>query len=527
MGGTAFEEMCQEFKLKYNDKTSPYTHTLLTGGKYCFSDNDLLQISPIKPVKKTSASADRTRAPNIDRQDFIQQYQELFKEIPTVAEFAYVALLWWWQHRASDDTEGISLTARKTPDLFFMYFDLDMKYPVLSVWDDSKWKEQQWKIASIVYNTVNFYFEGPGHDMTVAATPNARHLESLECYKVGMHLYFPTLVVSFAEAMRLLHAVQVRVREMLGERDLRSGENAWTDVFDTSVYRGGLRDCYTFKPNNCQSCCTLNSESTDGKWLRYSVYEPLFIISECARVDITPELKQERNYIFGGGYDLTLHRLTRIRCTDQEAIKLRGVFRDRNPSAIGYIPLGEHELPDRPSRKPREDPLQYPDDLKALSKMRQGGKPEVLYFSPEDLCRIETCVREHFDEARYGHVQIRTIYAFFWRDTTRTVDVLGQPSRISKVKITLKGEGSRYCFNKGDYHHNNTAYFEISVKNSSLVVFEQRCWSPHLHKSAGTLKVCNRFRSGQVKKYGRVSTAVTRLLFHNEKGHPQISPPSP
>ena len=528
MWQTAFEVACREFRLAGNDKDSPYTHMLLTGGKYCFPDNEALD----------SVNTTSTARNNQSMANFISQYVDTYGRSPTKSEYAYAMLQWWWDHRKSP-LEGISLVSRRSDPLFFMYFDLDMKY---FQWDTSHWIMQQRSIASIVRNTIVSFYH-PELEMVAAVTNTPREIsltsstnkgssskeaaaaDTMETrpvlYKVGMHFYCPTLTVNFEEAMKLVHAVTIRVRDVLGERNLPNGENAWSDVFDVSVYRNGLRDCATFKTNPCSKCHTQSNQDYD----KDSLYMPTFIVTDGGLIDITPSLCKERGYLCGD-YNLLLHRLTRVRCSDDEATMYRGVFKNIYPNGIGYIPACPETLacPVTSRRSDRDDPLQYPIDLVAQRKFRNFT---MLYFSPDELRRLECCIREHFNEARYGQVQIRSVYAFYWKDVHHTVDVLGKPCRFSKIKITLKGEGSRYCFNKGDHHNSNTAYFEIVVRQSrSLPRLEQRCWSPHSYKCHGAMRSCDRFRSGQIKLYGNLTKFVTQLLFHNSYAQPQF-PHSP
>ena len=512
MWQTAFESACREFRLATNDKDSPYTHMLLTGGKYCFSETEILEPRGNKVMTT-----------------FAAQYSENYGNLPTKSEYAYAMLYWWWSNRKSP-REGISLVSKRSDPLFFMYFDLDIKY---CQWDASHWTMQQRSIGSIVRTTVVSFFN-PEIEMVVAVTDTPRKVPKDSSkvaeaqpvlYKVGMHFYCPTLAVNFEEAMKLVHAVTIRVRDVLGERNLPHGENAWSDVFDVSVYRNGLRDCATYKTNPCNKCQTQSNRDYDVD----SLYLPKFIVTDDGIVDITPTLCKERGFVFGD-FNIIFHRLTRIRCSGAEAVRYRGVFSNVYPNGIGYIPASPETLafPVTSRRSIREDPLQYPIDLVAQRKFRNFT---LLYFSPDELRRIECCVREHFSEARYGQVQVRSVYAFYWKDPNHTVDVMGKPCRFSKIKITLKGEGSRYCFNKGDHHNSNTAYFEITVRNTvspttSLPRLEQRCWSPHSYKCDGVMRSCDRFRSGQIKMYGNLTKAVTRLLFHNSYAQPQF-PHSP
>lgn len=509
LGRNLFEQTCQEFRVPKDDKLTPCTHTYMSGGKFCIPEDDLLQVSARKPVKNC-----------IDRQDFINAYTEAFGEPPSVSEYIYTTLVYWYNRRPSNLVEGVTLISRRS-DPFFMFFDLDFLF---ASFDQANWETLQRDLGELVYEEVLKCFEDTEYTremvMAVTEVPRERCTDDSEkgvsrtLHKLGIHIYFPQIVVNFKEAMALLHVVTVKVREVFGERDLSLGENAWTDVFDPSVYHSGLRDCYTFKTRPC------------GKNLSFehnSVYVPKWIFVPCdnSPLAVTNRLSQERGYLLRDGlYDLTLHRLTRVRCSSKEAERYRGKINKSLPSSIGYIPDSADRLVNNGQCKIKVDPLQYPTDVAAQKKFRNF---DTLHFTPEDLRRIEACIRENFDETRYQNVQIRSIYAFYFPNREQTIEVLGQPCRFQKIKITLKGDGSRYCFNKGGEHNSNTAYFEIRVRKAkTLPVLEQRCWSPHHYKSSGVVRVCQRYYSGQIHRYGKIPLKVIRLLFHNYQAQPEV-----
>lgn len=496
MHRTSFETVCKDFRVKGKDNTSPYTHTLLTGGKYNFSDDDTL--------------GDESSDGELSKKDFSAEYFKRFGKYPTVSCFAYTALKWWFD-RAKADVEGVTLSSRRSDPYFFMYFDLDFIY---SSWDPFDWQLQQREIASYVHTTVSLFFPGSDCEMTVAVTEKPRVQNP--GYKVGMHFYFPKVVVTFCESMKLYQAVLLRVRSEKGERNLSLGENSWSTVFDAKVYRNGLRDCLTYKTQPCPGCGSPYNKA----FVWESMYKPLFLVNDAdGVVELTRELCESRGYILGQ-YDTSLYYLTRIRCSSDEVEQYSGRYRDYNLHTLGYIPSDPDELKVSALRENRDEILQYPTDVRAQRKFQNFV---LLTFSTEEYNRIEACVRENFDESRYRNVQVRSVYGFFYRDKGKTVDVLGQPSRFNKVKITLKGDGSRYCFNKGDHHHSNTAYFEVAVKNASTrPVMEQRCWSPHSYKSTGAIRICERFRSGYMKKYGKIPCSVLALLFHNKEAQQQV-----
>lgn len=507
--------MCLEYKIPREDKTSPISHTnMAPGAKYNISEDALL----VPSTKKTPPMC-------IDCQTFIDEYFKHFQEYPTVSEYVYTALLYWWNNKIPKSfeeqvtTEGVALTSRRS-ELSFMYFDLDIKYSAseASTWEDN-WPQLKLTLSKLVHNEVVRRLKGDEYEMVVTSTIRPRALfnksnEPTGIKKVGVHIYFPTLVVNFTQAMLFLHLVTTRVRQELGERNILMGENAWTEVFDTSVYNSGLRDCYTYKPC-CRGC-----ESLQIIYDKNSMYVPDYIINASDVIPITKELSYSRGFCFGP-YDLTLHRLTRIRCSSKEAEKYRCQLKSETiPTSVGYIPDKPDSLVVSTKRATKEDPLQFPKDLERQRKFRHF---ELLYFAPHDLARIESCIRENFNEGRYRNVQIRSIYAFGSRDKDQTFEVLGQQSRFKTIKITLKGDGSRYCINKGDHHNSNTAYFEIVVRSpNKLPVMEQRCWSPNTYKCNGAYRKCDKFRSGHIMRFGKLSTNVIKLLFHNQQAQPVL-----
>jgi hypothetical protein len=512
MGPSVFETTCQPFRVKRQDKTSSYTSMLLTGGKYNFCENTELQ---------------RGNSPKdgLNRNQFIDLYYERYQKMPSIAEFAMTVLYWWWCHRQSP-TEGVSLTSKRSDPFFFMFFDVDLLYSIPQ-FSMERWEQEKMIISTLVLQNVACFFPDPETiEMTVATLLTYRQKtvnspvkkEPMEMYKMGLHFYFPQLVVSFEEAIILLNSVKSSFRNCLGERDQLNGENTWDDVFDSAVYKNGLRDCYTFKTKSCNSCKTKCNPIFD----RDSVYVPQLVMNLNNVTEINDQFYQDRGYVLGE-YNTSLYNLTRIRCSDNEKEQFRRRF-ERKTVLAHYAPLvleedGEAPPAKRSKRGPASD-FEFKDDINAVKKLRNFI---VLYFSSDDLALVEETVRECFDEKRYGRVQIRTIYGILHKDKSQCVNLLGRATTLCKIKITLKGEGSKYCFNRGGEHTSNTAYFELVLgkgKQSPRLV--QRCWSPHSYTSAGVLRCCDKFVSSHINKYGDVPNKVLKLLFHHPSALPII-----
>ena len=125
----------------------------------------------------------------------------------------------------------------------------------------------------------------------------------------------------------------------------------------------------------------------------------------------------------------------------------------------------------------------------------------TLNINPTDLKTIEACFREHFAENRYGSIEVTKIQA-----------TLSTKERFESITVFVEGPGSKFCFNKGDYHENDSVYFEIASQNPML--FVQRCNSEYVYVSQGYNRCCNTFHSGQhLSKYGQLTKRVSNILW--------------
>ena len=125
-----------------------------------------------------------------------------------------------------------------------------------------------------------------------------------------------------------------------------------------------------------------------------------------------------------------------------------------------------------------------------------------LNISHADLKTVESCLREYFAVARYENIEIDKIQA-----------VLSIQQRFETIKIFVKGPGSKYCFNKGDYHTDELVYFETSRQDPML--FVQRCRSSHVYVCQGHNRCCNTFHSGKdVNKCGQLTKRASHILWN-------------
>jgi hypothetical protein len=86
---------------------------------------------------------------------------------------------------------------------------------------------------------------GAGHEFEPGRGPEP-------LWKTGAHILFPDVVLDRASMARVAVAARDHVERTLGPRPPPC--NAWADVFDTGVYRAGLRMLLVDKPGPCPHC---------------------------------------------------------------------------------------------------------------------------------------------------------------------------------------------------------------------------------------------------------------------------------
>ena len=134
----------------------------------------------------------------------------------------------------------------------------------------------------------------------------------------------------------------------------------------------------------------------------------------------------------------------------------------------------------------------------------------TLELDQADLKTVESCLREHFAEARYGNIKIRKIEA-----------ELSTREEFENISVYIDGPGSNYCFNKGNYHDGSLVYFEISRQKQ--MIFVQKCTSNYVYTAQGRVRHCKTFNSCQdIQKCGQLTKKASNLLW-NANYSPYIS----
>lgn len=142
-----------------------------------------------------------------------------------------------------------------------MYFDLDFKGPASSTpsADD---------LVSIVGMIRDVFLKVGGHSWTTAssaivATSPKQTSSETGMEKFGAHIIFPYIILSMDSMVRLNLACRDMVESYWPDKRTPPS-NSWTDVFDTSMYRTGLRMLYVDKNQKCPHCSTASSSSSSS-----------------------------------------------------------------------------------------------------------------------------------------------------------------------------------------------------------------------------------------------------------------------
>jgi hypothetical protein len=137
-----------------------------------------------------------------------------------------------------------------------LYFDLDFKGPppVPSLQD---LRSIVVMIREVLHRLGGELWRNESHAV-VALSPEQTDT-ALNLVKLGAHIIFPNIVLGYDDLLRVNLTCRDHVENMLGVR--RAPANTWTDVFDTTMYRTGLRMLFVDKNKRCEVCTATDSRS--------------------------------------------------------------------------------------------------------------------------------------------------------------------------------------------------------------------------------------------------------------------------
>lgn len=306
--------------------------------------------------------------------------------------------------------------------------------------------------------------------------------------KTGLHLHFPRIVVTTAQALDIRQTMIAESKRLWGVR--APPFNDWEDVFDGSVYKkAGLRMLGANKGEICKAC----KSSKTGK------------LEDCAACGNRRKIDQGRPYFplacFGkeGYRDKELETSYEADfCALVQDVSIRATGRDLTE---GYV-LYEGAPTDLTSIRQGKKRSRSGDVVGVPSAKEHGssgqGVPMLAQDAPE-MAAIQSFfsdkyVQQQVCPEKYGHLVVSQVK-------------MRQTGGI-KYKVDVTGANSRYCMNKGDYHGGNRVYFEFQAASKDRpqgVVQRCYCEKTEVRKYG----LCSAFVSGPMP----IPERIAQVLF--------------
>lgn len=133
------------------------------------------------------------------------------------------------------------------------YLDLDYEGPVAILPDDVVHLVRQFlPIMNLAFPSVPEHARATAFRCLICMSPPKRAGPEHNLVKSGVHVIFPEIILSYENLVRLNIACREAIETLVGPRI--PPENPWSDVFDISMYRTGLRMVFMDKNTPCESC---------------------------------------------------------------------------------------------------------------------------------------------------------------------------------------------------------------------------------------------------------------------------------
>ena len=223
-----------------------------------------------------------------------------------------------------DNKIPLHVVEHKT-ELFKFFSDLDF------INKDEMTKDSLINIVHTIQEALYYMFEN-NHNVIICTTDKKIVVkDTVEYFKQGVHLYWPSLIVNVENAMLIRELIIHKLKTTFGERD---SVNTWDDVVDLSVYRtNGIRMVGSSKCSYDRS--NGKTEFIDDK----RVYKPTIIIDMHKQI-----LEEELQRLLKSTYDMIV--TTSIRLTDGELTKIINI-----PEFLKLPNVDECEECEEPSSK--------------------------------------------------------------------------------------------------------------------------------------------------------------------------------
>lgn len=468
------------------------THYVLTGGKLLFPETPI----PNNVTIPFHASFTSSVA------DFRRECPDLFGREATYSDIFWLMYGRYLALASSGRAKtNISITEAITTPCFRFFMDLDLLFaeqqdkPAWTVFIKALAKNVAHAIARC-YPSISTRTDRT-LDFTVMCT-------SFRGPKRGIHLVWPNLIVTRDVAIVLAAMVEERLSATM-YRETSKGDNSWKDAIDISVYNTGLRLVGCVKATKCMDCAKLLSKCKRKKQaLHDSLREAEtqlchpdpprgFVVDNSASAYGLTHLARSDGILYtttivretiakhvSGPYDFSARALTSIRA--------EGVSQPTEGFIKPAHLCAKAEMAD-PFR--RTTVTVDPVSGEVLAQRREAIHNQLRgMFDKAKEVIVDRSIHERLTEAlrRFSpeHRNITVDRIWGWPlikkgDTplipTRENQLPSTRTRYSEVWVMVKGEGSRYCYNKPGLHETNRVRFHIDYKGNVI----QSCWSIKVH----------------------------------------------
>ncbi len=392
-----------------------------------------------------------------------------------------------------------------------LYFDLDFKGPppVPSLQD---LRSIVVMIREVLHRLGGELWRNESHAV-VALSPEQTD-RALGLVKLGAHIIFPNIVLGYEDLLRVNLTCRDYVESMLGVR--RAPANTWTDVFDTTMYRTGLRMLFVDKNKRCE-VCSAKAAATDSRSVgagsgrdRGSLAQPAVLPHKCTNGFVG----QKRPYVpvlywhARIGEDFTM--LTKLSKDPLFALHHCSIRRPHARRPCPSAPTFDATCPSI-----AETHVSASKAKRELGKLEEGvdrsGRGNALGFAcPRAQVFVE------MSDSRILVLQglVRRYEPRFSQVTVRSATL--NPA-LTTYTVRVSGHGRHHCMNcpSDAPHSRSTVLFVVDLKNGVA----QKCTSrSEKVESRVSGKPCRLFRGPWVQ----MEKSQRAVLFSGVKTHTSL-----
>ena len=390
------------------------------------------------------------------------------------------------------DGEKLFIVEQRSTPNYKLFFDIDLiLYEKLE--DPSDWYI---KLAKTLVSTINELFDDnlKSFEMICSVVDNWKVVKKnqKDCYKYGIHITSPSIIVNESIMLKVRDAVVQKLRNNFE----KEGPTTWEDDVDKIVYESsGFRMNFSNKGRRCR-CTQKDRDNCDkcegtGKVDEGRPYHPYLVINEDLSYTLFP---QGGDLKFDFVYDIL--KRTSIRVTNKEEPNVQ--FNLSPPSWFEDATL--FESPDGlitvPTRKRR-----FTEGVNSVENKLEGKQD----LSTSDLVALNSYVQSLCQKKllpkQYKGIEITTAFSFSNNNVRSNI--------IARID-------SQYCMNIGREHTTNTVYMYINTLTKKAVMkCYCRCETIEGRRTImrGRVQMCKDYSSSEIDVSGlniSISSSVSR-----------------